>query len=89
MPVYTERIADHLNFHMSVKTSYIIQLFIECLVRTVFHMILYFLGMAGYDPCEGRPKLKAWLDLVKSELNPYYDQAHTLVNKISINKSKL
>lgn len=38
--------------------------------------------MAGYDPCEGRPKLSAWLSSIREELKPYYDEAHVPVNKI-------
>ncbi|GJQ73309.1 GstT1 [Trypoxylus dichotomus] len=38
--------------------------------------------MAGYEPREGRPKLKAWLDRVREATNPYYDQAHTILNRI-------
>ncbi|KAK9710564.1 Glutathione S-transferase, N-terminal domain [Popillia japonica] len=38
--------------------------------------------IAGYEPSEGRPILKAWLDRVKEATNPYYDQAHVFINKI-------
>ncbi|KRT79583.1 Glutathione S-transferase [Oryctes borbonicus] len=38
--------------------------------------------MAGYEPREGRPKLKAWLDRVRDATNPYYDQAHVILNKV-------
>ncbi|XP_077288450.1 glutathione S-transferase theta-1-like [Arctopsyche grandis] len=38
--------------------------------------------MVGYDPKEGRPNLAAWMDRVKAELNPHYDEAHSIVNKI-------
>ncbi|KAL1514246.1 hypothetical protein ABEB36_003533 [Hypothenemus hampei] len=43
--------------------------------------------LAGFDPTEGRPVLKAWLDSVKKDCNPYYDEAHIVLNKI-VNKQK-
>lgn len=39
--------------------------------------------MAGYDPKEGRPNLAAWMESVRTEMNPYYDEAHHTLNKIS------
>uniref|UniRef100_A0A182UKQ6 glutathione transferase n=1 Tax=Anopheles melas TaxID=34690 RepID=A0A182UKQ6_9DIPT len=39
--------------------------------------------MAGYDPCEGRPNLTQWMARVRESTNPYYDQAHKLVNKFA------
>uniref|UniRef100_A0A1Q3FIY1 glutathione transferase n=1 Tax=Culex tarsalis TaxID=7177 RepID=A0A1Q3FIY1_CULTA len=48
--------------------------------------------MAGFDPCAGRPNLTAWMARVRDETNPYYDQAHKLVYKItpaSVPKPKL
>lgn len=38
--------------------------------------------MAGLDPFEERPKLKAWYERVKVATNPFYDEAHVIVNKI-------
>lgn len=38
------------------------------------------LKVTGYEPYEGRPKLAAWYERVKSETNPYYDEAHQAVN---------
>jgi hypothetical protein len=32
--------------------------------------------MAGYDVRQSRPVLAAYMDRIKSELNPYYDEAH-------------
>nr|XP_022913304.1 glutathione S-transferase theta-1-like [Onthophagus taurus] len=43
--------------------------------------------MAGYNPREGRPILNAWMDRVQATLNPYFDEAHKIVNKI-VSKSK-
>lgn len=39
--------------------------------------------MAGFDPMENRPKLKLWLERVRNECNPYYDEAHVVVNEIA------
>ncbi|KAI7815383.1 glutathione S-transferase [Rhyzopertha dominica] len=37
--------------------------------------------MAGYDPKNGRPKLAEWLDRVRQETNPFYDEAHEVLNR--------
>lgn len=42
-----------------------------------------FLGMAGYNPTKGRTILKNWLDRVKEATDPYYKEAHVVVNKIA------
>lgn len=44
--------------------------------------------MAGYEPRTGRPILKAWLDRVREETNPFYDEAHKVLNKIASNALK-
>ena len=36
-------------------------------------------SMAGYDVTEGRPVLKEYMERVKSELQPHYDDVHTIV----------
>lgn len=38
--------------------------------------------IAGYDAKVGRPKLGAWMERVKKETNPYYDEAHETVEKL-------
>lgn len=38
--------------------------------------------MAGFDPTEGRPILKKWLERVREETKPYYEEAHVILNKI-------
>jgi glutathione S-transferase len=43
--------------------------------------------LANYDPFAGRPKLNAWYQRVKSITNPFYDEAHAIMNKI-INNAK-
>lgn len=49
---------------------------------------LCFLGMAGYNPFEERPKLTAWYERVKEETSPYYKEAHVVVESI-IEQQKL
>ena len=36
-------------------------------------------SMAGYDVTEGRPVLKEYMERVKSELQPHYDDVHAVV----------
>lgn len=38
--------------------------------------------MAGYDPRDGRPVLRDWLDRVRSMLQPHYDTVHGRLNKV-------
>lgn len=48
--------------------------------------------IAAYDPFEGRPRLSAWYKKVKELTNPFYDEAHLIINKIidsDKNKPKL
>lgn len=45
--------------------------------------------IADYDPLAGRPRLSKWLDDVKEQTNPYYDEAHSILNRIVDKKSKL
>lgn len=37
--------------------------------------------MAGFDVAATRPRLAAWMEDVKSETQPHYDQSHVVVNK--------
>ncbi|XP_055379262.1 glutathione S-transferase theta-1 [Condylostylus longicornis] len=47
-------------------------------------------ALANYDPTEGRPKLKAWLNRVRKQCTPYYEEAHKFVNiLVEKNKAKL
>ena len=40
--------------------------------------------MANYNPFDGsRPKLAAWYERVKQITNPFYEEAHIVVNKIA------
>lgn len=43
--------------------------------------------MAGYDPREGRPKVRAWLTRIEELVHPHYTAAHKFVNDVS-NKHK-
>lgn len=46
--------------------------------------------VTDYNPFEGRPTLKAWIELVKSKTSPHYEDAHKMIYKVaSRNKSKL
>lgn len=47
--------------------------------------------MAWYDPFDGRPKLKSWYERVKAATNPFYDEAHVIVQKVMAknNQAKL
>lgn len=38
--------------------------------------------MVGFDPKEGRPKMAAWMERVRSGLSPHYDDGHVIVNKV-------
>ncbi|CAH1405487.1 unnamed protein product [Nezara viridula] len=42
--------------------------------------------MCGYDPRNGRPKLTAYMNNIRAETNPYYDEACELLNSISAKK---
>jgi hypothetical protein len=46
------------------------------------------LGVANYDARTEYPKIAAWMGRVRQNLNPHYDEAHNIVNKIAA-KSKL
>ena len=35
--------------------------------------------IAGYDVRQGRPVLEAYMDRVKAELNPHYEEAHKVL----------
>lgn len=39
--------------------------------------------MAGFDPRVGRPTLTAWLDRVRAQTNPHYDEAHEIAYKFT------
>ncbi|XP_055526145.1 glutathione S-transferase theta-2-like [Wyeomyia smithii] len=39
--------------------------------------------LAGFDPRVGRPNLTAWLDRVRAQTNPHYDEAHKIAYKFT------
>ncbi|XP_023017115.1 glutathione S-transferase theta-1 [Leptinotarsa decemlineata] len=39
--------------------------------------------MVGYNPRDYFPKIKTWLENVRKECNPVYDEAHNIVNMIA------
>ncbi|XP_026738727.1 glutathione S-transferase theta-1-like [Trichoplusia ni] len=45
--------------------------------------------MAGYNPCEKFENINVWLKKVRDHFNPYYDEAHEVLNKIGKNKFKM
>lgn len=45
--------------------------------------------MSDYDFKKNRPVLSAWIERVRDATNPYYDEAHVIVNKIYKKRSKL
>lgn len=60
----------------------------------LFQCLIWFLFLdlvvTDYNPFEGRPTLKAWIELVKSKTSPHYEDAHKMIYKVaSRNKSKL
>lgn len=45
--------------------------------------------MAGYDARTEYPKIAAWMERVRQDLNPHYDEAHRILNKIAGQRAKL
>ncbi|CAG5045348.1 unnamed protein product [Parnassius apollo] len=45
--------------------------------------------MAGFDPKEKFPNIAAWWPKVKQHFNPYYDEAHIILNKIVQKQQKI
>nr|WET52674.1 glutathione S-transferase [Phaedon brassicae]WET52799.1 glutathione S-transferase [Phaedon brassicae] len=39
--------------------------------------------LAGYNPMDHYPKIKTWIELVRKECNPFYDEAHEMVNMLA------
>lgn len=39
--------------------------------------------ICGFDPRPGRPRLAAYMDAVKSETSPHYDQANKIIDKLA------
>lgn len=68
MLTYWQRVI--LNKHVSRQQFFV-----------VFSNSKNFLGIAGYHPTKDRPKLQAWLDKVKEEVNPYFDEGHRFIYK--------
>lgn len=38
--------------------------------------------MAGFDPKEKYPNIATWSKKVQEYFNPYYDEAHVILNKV-------
>lgn len=43
---------------------------------------ILFVGIAGYHARDHFPKIKSWIEQVRNECNPYYDEAHVFLNKL-------
>jgi len=41
------------------------------------------LVVTDYNPFEGRPTLKTWIELVKSKTSPHYEDAHKMIYKVA------
>jgi hypothetical protein len=46
------------------------------------------LGIANYDARTEYPRIAAWMERVRQDLNPHYDEAHSIINKMAM-KPKL
>ncbi|KAK3912178.1 Glutathione S-transferase theta-1 [Frankliniella fusca] len=46
-------------------------------------------AFGGHDPTKGRPKLGVWLERVRKDLSPHYQEAHTFLEKFRTASSKL
>lgn len=52
-----------------------------CLYARCSLSIYVFLGLAGYDVGEGRPILRAYMERVRADLHPHYDEVMVRFNK--------
>lgn len=43
-------------------------------------LFLSIIGLAGYDPRKGRPRLTAWMERVAKDTAPHYEEAHKFLN---------
>lgn len=46
-------------------------------------------GVAGYDARTEYPVIAAWMERVRKDLTPHYDEAHSIVNKLAGRMAKL
>lgn len=53
------------------------------IVDLINRNFVHFLGIAGYDPKKGRPRLAAWMEKVAKETSPHYENAHKFVNQMA------
>lgn len=58
--------------------------FIYC----ILFLVSCFLGIAGYEPGDGRPKLQAWHNLVKEKANPVYEEAHEIAYRLASKRNE-
>jgi glutathione S-transferase len=45
--------------------------------------LLFFIGIAGFDPRKGRPRITAWMERVAKETSPYYQEAHKFIEQMA------
>lgn len=50
--------------------------------------VFLLLVVTDYNPFEGRPALKAWIESVKSKTSPHYDDSHKSIYKVASRNSK-
>ncbi|XP_044746206.1 glutathione S-transferase theta-1 [Coccinella septempunctata] len=44
--------------------------------------------ITGLNPVAGRPKLEEWLNTIRKEFDPFYSEAHQILNKLSSKNEK-
>lgn len=52
-------------------------------VYLISKIMILFVGMAGYDPKKGRPRLSTWMENVTKQTSPYYQEAHKFLNYLA------
>jgi len=66
-----------------------LRVFIGLLCGGCYIYVFFPSGMAGYDARTEYPKIAAWMERVRQDLNPHYDEAHRILNKIAGRRAKL
>jgi hypothetical protein len=79
---------DYRHFECSCKACRPI-IAMSLLCGSCYIYVFFPSGMAGYDARTEYPKIAAWLERVRQDLNPHYDEAHSIVNKIAARSAKL
>lgn len=45
--------------------------------------------IAGFDPCDGRPRIRAYMKDMKKKMHPYYEEANVVIDEITEQPIKL